>query len=58
MKYAFAGTRCRSTEATPARVHGQIETPRRPTDFDASAKRSKREKLLTPPNSVARVGVD
>ena len=40
-----AGTRCRSTEATAARVHGQIQTLRRPTDFGASAKRSRRRKI-------------
>jgi hypothetical protein len=59
MKYAFAGTRSRFTEPTAARAHGRIRTPRRPTVFGASAKRSKRTKLLTPRRrAAASAGTD
>lgn len=45
MSYAFGGTRFRFTEPTAAQAYGQIQTPRTPPDFGASAKRSRREKF-------------
>ena len=48
MRYAFAGIRSRYIELTAATAGGLILTQKRPTEFIANVKRSKREKLLTP----------
>jgi hypothetical protein len=47
MKCAFADIRNRYTELTAARAPGRIQTRKKPTAFGASAKNSKRKKLLT-----------
>ncbi len=47
MKFAFAGIRSRCTELMAARAPGPIQTQKKPTAFGASAKHSKRKKLLT-----------
>jgi hypothetical protein len=47
MKCAFADIRNRYTELMAARARGPIQTPKKLTAFGASAKHSKRKKLLT-----------
>jgi hypothetical protein len=47
MKCAFADICNRYTELMDARARGPIQTPKKPTAFGASAKHSKRKKLLT-----------
>jgi hypothetical protein len=47
MKCAFADIRNRYTELTAARARDQTQTPKKLSPFGASAKHSKRKKLLT-----------
>ena len=47
MKFAFADIRNRYTELMAARARGPIQTQEKLTAFGASAKHSKRKKLLT-----------
>jgi len=47
MKCAFADIRNRYTELTAATARMPIQTPKKPTEFGASAKHSKNPKLLT-----------
>ena len=47
MKRAFADIRNRYTELTAARARDRTQTQKKLTPFGASAKHSKRKKLLT-----------
>jgi hypothetical protein len=47
MKCAFAAIRNRYTGLMAARARGLIQTPKKKTEFGASAKHSKNPKLLT-----------
>jgi hypothetical protein len=47
MKCAFAAIRNRYTELTDARARDRTQTPKKLTEFGASAKHSKNPKLLT-----------
>jgi hypothetical protein len=47
MKSAFADIRNYYTELMAARAHGLIQTPKKATEFGASAKHSKNPKPLT-----------
>jgi hypothetical protein len=47
MKFSFAVIRSRCTELTAATARIPIRTPKKKTAFGASAKHSKRKKLLT-----------
>ena len=48
MKSVFADIRSLPTEPTAALPRGQIQTPKKPIAFGASARHSRRKKLLTP----------
>jgi hypothetical protein len=47
MKCAFAAIRNRYTELTAAQARDRTQTPKKSTEFGASAKHSKNPKLLT-----------